>query len=74
LQGAYTEGSIGAKHGFRVLTLTSVSSEGSLSEWHRSTDVVQKVDPDTVERTEMFLWEFLQELDRQAGESAMPEK
>jgi hypothetical protein len=31
------------------------------------------VDPDVVERTEMFLWELLQELDRQAGESAMLE-
>jgi hypothetical protein len=66
-QGAYTEGSIGAKYGFRVLTLTSLSAEGSLAQWHRPTDVADSVDPDVVRRSERFLWEFLQEFDRQAG-------
>lgn len=65
--GAYTEGSIGAKHGFRVLTLTSLPHSGLLTEWHRPTDVVENVDHGVVERTEKFLWEFLQEIDQQAG-------
>jgi hypothetical protein len=29
--------------------------------------VLENLDPDVVERTEMFLWELLQEIDRQAG-------
>lgn len=65
--GAYTEGSIGAKYGFRVLTLMAFPDEGVLSEWHRPTDIVPNVDPDTVERSETFAWELLQEIDRQAG-------
>jgi hypothetical protein len=69
-RGAYTEGSVGAKHGFRVLTVTSVSITGGLTEWHRPTDVMRNVDLDTVERTEMFVWELLKELDRLAGASA----
>jgi hypothetical protein len=65
-KGAYTEGAIGAKHGFRVLTLVGHRRDGVLPEWHRPTDVIANVDPETVQRTELFLWELLQELDREA--------
>jgi hypothetical protein len=68
-KGAYTEGAIGAKHGFRVLTLVGHRRDGVLPEWHRPTDVMENVDPETVQRTELFLWELLQELDRE-GNSA----
>ena len=63
--GAYTEGAIGIKHGFRTLTLITLPREGALTEWHRPTDVVERVDADAVARSEAFLWEVLQELDRQ---------
>jgi len=63
--GAYTEGAIGGKHGFRVLTLVSHRRDGVLPEWHRPTDVVDNLDPGVVERTETFVWELLQEIDRQ---------
>lgn len=66
--GANTEGPIGAKHGFRVLTLLGHRRDGVLPEWHRTTDVMENVDADAVERTETFLWEFLQGLDKQARE------
>ena len=62
--GAYTEGSIGAKHGFRVLTLISLTPEGKPTEWHRPTDVVENVDPAVVECSEKFVWELLQEIDQ----------
>jgi hypothetical protein len=65
-RGAYTEGVIGGKHGFRVLTLSGHRRDGMLPEWHRPTDVVENLDPEVVERTETFLWELLQEIDRQA--------
>jgi hypothetical protein len=69
-KGAYTEGAIGAKHGFRVLTLVGHRRDGVLPEWHRPTDVIENVDAGTVKRTELFLWELLQELDREAARSA----
>jgi len=69
-QGAYTEGSIGAKYGFPVLTLTSVAADGSLADWHRPSDVADNVDGDAVRRSEMFLWELLQELDSQMEDEA----
>ncbi len=64
--GAYTEGAIGGKHGFRVLTLIGHRRDGVLPEWHRPTDVVENLDPGVVERTETFVWELLQEIDRRA--------
>jgi len=69
-KGAYTEGAIGAKHGLRVLTLVGHRRDGVLPEWHRRSDVMENVDPQAVERAELFLWELLQELDREATGSA----
>lgn len=63
-QGAYTEGSIGHKHGFRVLTLVALRRDGALPHWHRPLDVTENVDPDVVTRSEEFLWELLQDIDR----------
>ena len=64
--GAYTEGSIGAKHGFRVLTLLALH-DGAPGEWHRPTDTVENVDPDVVARSEAFTWALLHEIDGQEG-------
>lgn len=68
--GAYTEGSIGAKYGFRVLTLMALPRGELVTHWHRSTDVLENVDTGVVERTETFLWELLQQIDQQGGKSA----
>ena len=64
MRGAYTEGAIGAKYGLRVLTLIGHRRDGALPEWHRPTDVLDKVDVGLVERTESLLWELVQEIDR----------
>ncbi len=69
--GAYTEGAIGARHGFRVLTLLGHRRDGMLPEWHRPTDVMENVESEAVDRTETFLWELLQEIDRQARDNGM---
>lgn len=63
-RGAYTEGSIAGKYGFRVLTFTSHRRDGILPQWHRPTDDLEHVDPKVVEHTEAFVWELLQEIDR----------
>ncbi len=64
-RGAYTEGSIAAKYGFRVLTVTSHRRDSTFSEWHRPTDTVDRLDPQVVEHTEAFVWEILQEIDQE---------
>lgn len=64
-RGAYTEGSIAAKYGFRVLTFTSHRRDGILPQWHRPTDTVEHLDPQVVEHTEALVWEVLQEIDRE---------
>lgn len=63
-RGAYTEGSIAAKYGFRVLTFTGHRRDGVLPEWHRPTDTVERLEPKAVEHTEALAWELLQEIDR----------
>ncbi|MGB9775857.1 MAG: M28 family peptidase [Anaerolineae bacterium] len=64
-RGAYTEGSIAAQYGFRVLTFTSHRRDGILPEWHRPTDTVDHLDPQVVEHTEALIGELLQEIDRE---------
>jgi Peptidase family M28 len=69
-RGAYTEGAIGYKHGFRVLTLTGHRTDGVLPEWHRPTDVMKNIDPEVVERCETFVWQLLQRIDASAGDGS----
>jgi len=66
-RGAYTEGAIGYKYGFRVLSFVNFRRDGMLPGWHRPTDVVGNIDPEVVARSEGFLWEILKEIDREAG-------
>ncbi len=66
-RGAYTEGAIGAKHGFRVLTLVGLRRDGFLPGWHRPTDKLENLDPKVVEKTEQFVWELLKEIDVRAS-------
>ena len=65
-RGAFTNGVIGGKYGFRVLTLLSFRTDGGLPEWHRPTDVIENVDPDVIRKNETFLWELLHEIDKLA--------
>lgn len=62
--GAYTESVMGAKYGHPVLTFIAVGAEGLPPEWHRTTDVVQRIDESALARCEAFVWEMLQRLDR----------
>lgn len=66
-QGAYTEGAIGVKHGFRVLTLVGLRKDGMLPGWHRLTDTVENLDPEVVKKTEEFIWKLLREIDVRAS-------
>lgn len=62
-QGAYTDGFIGVKHGFRTLTLLGQNRNGELPEWHRITDDMDHLNPQVVYNAEKFLLEILQVID-----------
>lgn len=65
--GAYTEGAIGVMNGFRALTFMALPRRGPLPGWHRPSDRFEAVDPDVVRRTEEFVWEVIQRIDREIG-------
>jgi hypothetical protein len=68
LHGAYTEGAIGGRHGYRVLSLLSCDAAGRVPEWHRPTDRLDRIDPDAVARSATAVWELLQEIDAGAAQ------
>jgi hypothetical protein len=61
---AYTEGAIGIKHGLPSITFVNFRPDGVLPYWHRPDDTVENIDPDVLARSEEFLWELLQEIDK----------
>ncbi len=65
-RGAYTEGAIGGKYGFRVLSFVSYRRDGILPEWHRQTDTVGNIDFRVVENTARFLQMLLGRIDGQS--------
>lgn len=65
-RGAYTDGAPAVRAGWRVLTLVNLRPDGVLPHWHQPSDVYENVDPGVVARTEAFVWQLLQAIDRQA--------
>jgi hypothetical protein len=62
-RGAYTEGAIGRKHGLRVLTLIATRPTGAVPDWHRPTDVLERVSEEAVDRCEAFVKALLERID-----------
>ncbi len=62
-RGAYTEGAIGRKHGLRVLTLIATRPSGAVPDWHRPSDVLERVSEESVDRCEAFVKELLGRID-----------
>lgn len=61
--GAYTEGSIGRKNGLRVLTLIATRAKGVVPDWHKTSDVLDRVGEGAVARCEAFVKELLVRID-----------
>lgn len=61
--GAFTEGAIGGKHGMRVLTFIAVRPDGSLPNWHRPSDLLERIDESAIARCDVFLRELLLRID-----------
>ncbi len=66
-KGAYTEGAIGGKHGFRVLSFVNCRRDGVLPECHRPTDTIANIDTAVVENTLSFIQELLHRIDADAS-------
>lgn len=64
IAGAFTEGAIGGKFGFPLLTFIALRHDGSVPEWHRPTDVIERIDEQAVARCEAFLSELLARIDK----------
>jgi hypothetical protein len=69
-KGAYTEGAIGGKYGFRVLSFVNCRRDGALPEWHRPTDTPAHIDSAVVENTFQFVQELLRRIDGDAAKRA----
>jgi hypothetical protein len=69
-KGAYTEGAVGGKHGFRVLSFVNCRRDGALPEWHRPTDTTGHVDPAVVKNTFQFVQQLLRRIDAGADKRA----
>jgi hypothetical protein len=67
--GAFTEGAIGGKYGMRVLTFIAVRPDGSVPNWHRPSDILERIDESAVARCDSFLSELLLRIDNSQMES-----
>ncbi len=50
-------------HGYKALLLTSYGPDGTLLNWHRVTDTLENIAPDTLEQAARYIWALLQEVD-----------
>lgn len=64
-RGLFSEHSPLAAAGCRSLALINFTPQGVLPNWHRPTDTFENIDPEVLDRTEEFAWEFLRRFDRQ---------
>ncbi len=68
---AYSELTVGAKHGLRPIGIMGLTRENTLPNWHVPSDVLANINEQTLERTAVFAWQLLQEIDRDdAGATA----
>jgi hypothetical protein len=66
---AYSELSIGAKHGLRVIGLSALTEAGTLPNWHVPGDVIANLSEDTLVRSAQFAWHLLQAIDAEDAEA-----
>ena len=66
---AYTDALSATKRGLISLTVCTEADpkSGSVSHWHQMSDTLDTLEPETLQRAHQFVWEILQEIDRQAS-------
>ncbi len=59
----HTDATCFMANGVPSLSFVGLTPEGVIPDWHQVSDVFENVDPQTVQRTEEFVWRLLQGLD-----------
>lgn len=64
LQGVFTDGIHLLKAGVNCLTFVGHTKDGWIPNWHQPSDTFANIDPDSVDRTERFVWALIQKFDQ----------
>ena len=62
-QGAYTDGGVALKAGFKALSWVGYTKDGWIPQWHSPDDEFELIDKGALDRTEEFVWEVMRRLD-----------
>jgi hypothetical protein len=52
------------RHQYKAICVAGHDEEGMLPNWHRLSDNLDNIDPDTLTRAARYVWEMAQEIDR----------
>jgi hypothetical protein len=52
------------KHGYQAICLAGYDENGMLANWHRLSDTLENIEPDTLSRAACYTWKLMQEIDR----------
>lgn len=52
--------------GYKAICLAGYDEKGKLPNWHRLSDRLENIEPDTLSRAAFYLWEFMQTIDNEA--------
>jgi hypothetical protein len=52
------------RRGYHGLCIAGYDKNGYLPNWHRVTDVLENIEPPTLERAARYIWALMQEIDQ----------
>ncbi len=53
--------------GYKALLVSSYDEKGTLPNWHRLSDTLSNIEPETLSRAARYVWELIQEVNRDAA-------
>ncbi|MCI0396363.1 MAG: M28 family metallopeptidase [Chloroflexi bacterium] len=56
-------------HGYKAICLAGFGDDGYLANWHRLSDNLDNIEPETLERAARYTWALMQEVDRIANKN-----
>lgn len=55
------------KHGYQAICLAGYGENGMLANWHRLSDTLEAIEPETLSRAACYTWTLMQEIDPSSG-------
>jgi putative aminopeptidase FrvX len=52
------------KHDYQAICLAGYGENGMLANWHRLSDTLENIEPDTLSRAACYTWKLMQEIDQ----------